>query len=152
MLTLGVSTSFAAGRSPVLTLVFAEGDLQESKLVDSCELRTAETLILDQIEDLARKFSSTLSGASPNTVVIKVADTAPAGNRTSGPRHRLMIEGALAYVCREQKIQDVTLRNGKELGEVFGTSKADALARGKKLDAKRGEAAAAALSGLQSQA
>ncbi|MFI9769347.1 hypothetical protein ACIHJG_21120 [Streptomyces sp. NPDC052415] len=151
MLALGVSTAFAAGRSPVITLAFVEGDLQDPKLVEACELRTAETSILDQIEDLARKLSSTLSGVSPDAVVIRVADTAPTGTRAAGPRYRLMIEGALAYVCRVQKIQDVQMRNGKEMGEALGTNKAGALARGKALDAKCFEAAAAAVTALPSQ-
>jgi hypothetical protein len=59
-----------------------------------------------------------------------------------------MVEGALGYVCRDHKIQRVIYRNGKEVGEALGLSKADALSRGKALDSKRSVAAAAALTAL----
>lgn len=104
--------------------------------------------VIDQVEDLGRKLSSKLSALNPDAVVVCVADISPAGNRKAAPRHRLMIEGALGYVCRDHKIHQVTYRSGKEVGEALGLTKADALARGKALDPKRSAAAAAALTAL----
>jgi hypothetical protein len=115
---------------------------------EACELRTAAPEVIDQVEDFGRKLSSKLSAWNPDAVVICIADVSPSGNRMAAPRHRLMIEGALGYVCRDHKIQQVVYRNGKDVGEALGMSKADALACGKALDSKRSAAAAAALTAL----
>lgn len=150
---LGVNVGFGAGtRGPEVTFVELDGERASPCLVDSGELRTAELSIIDQINDLSRKFSSLLSGMDPDVVVIRVADVSPRPSRKASPRHRLMIEGALAYVCAEQPVSEVLLRNGKEVGEALGIAKDEAMSEGKALDPKREEAAAAALSGLPPQA
>ncbi|WP_176735293.1 MULTISPECIES: hypothetical protein [unclassified Streptomyces] len=149
MEVLGISVGFpAAGRGPVVTCVVLRGSQGEPQIQEACELRTAALEVIDQVEDLGRMLSSKLSALNPNAVVICVADVSPAGNRKAAPRHRLMIEGALGYVCRDHKIQQVVYRNGKEVGEALGLSKAEALARGKALDSRRSAAAAAALTAL----
>ncbi|WP_159038154.1 hypothetical protein [Streptomyces sp. WM6386] len=152
MVVLGISVGFpTAGRGPVVVCAVLEGQQDQAQLVEACELRTAASEPIDQVEDLGRKLSSKLSALKPDAVVICTADVSPTGNRKAAPRHRLMIEGALGYICRDHKIQKVSYRNGKEVGEVLGLPKADALARGKKLDPKRAAAAAAALTSLPTE-
>ncbi|MEU3903954.1 hypothetical protein AB0F20_09055 [Streptomyces goshikiensis] len=149
MEVLGISVGFpTAGRGPVVNCVVLQGSQGEPHLREACDLRTAASEVIDQVEDLGRKLSSKLSALNPDAVVVCVADVSPAGNRKAAPRHRLMIEGALGYVCRDHKIHQVTYRSGKEAGEALGLTKADALARGKALDPKRPAAAAAALTAL----
>ncbi|MFI5810271.1 hypothetical protein ACIA7S_04730 [Streptomyces sp. NPDC051643] len=149
MVVLGISVGFpTAGRGPVVTCVALEGWQGEPRMLEVCELRTAALEVIDQVEDLGRKLSSKLSALNPDAVVICIADVSPSGNRMAAPRHRLMVEGALGYVSRDHKVQQVVYRNGKEVGEALGLSKADALARGKALDSKRSGAAAAALTAL----
>ncbi|MGW3212800.1 hypothetical protein ACWDBC_11155 [Streptomyces parvus] len=143
---LGISVK--AGSRPVVVCVALDGSRSEPRTLHACELRTAAAEPIDQVEDLGRKLSSKLSAWSPDAVVIGVADVGPQGNRLAAPRYRLMIEGALGYVCRDHRIRQVTFRNGKEIGEALGISKADALERGKALDPKREAAAAAALTAL----
>ena len=128
-----------------------DGERGNLRHVQSGELKTPELSIIDQISDLSRKFSSLLSGLSPEAVVIRVADVPPKPSRKAAPRHRLLIEGALAYVCAEQQVRELSLRNGKEVGETLGMTKDAAMNEGKALDPKRAEAAAAALSGLPKQ-
>ncbi|MFD6492923.1 hypothetical protein [Streptomyces sp. NPDC060188] len=152
MLVLGVNVGFGAGaRGPGVAFVELDGERANPVLVESGELRTGDLSIIDQIGDLARKFSSLLSGMKPDVVVIRVADVPPRPSRKASPRHRLMIEGALAYVCAEEDVRDVFLRNGKEVGEALNLTKDEAMNKGKALDARRAEAAAAALSGLPEQ-
>ncbi|MEV6006611.1 hypothetical protein AB0M29_07380 [Streptomyces sp. NPDC051976] len=146
---LGVSVGFSGvGRRPVITCVVLSGSYEDPIYDEGCELKTAETEIVDQIDDLGRKLSSKLSARTLGAVVIRIADMAPTGSRAVGPRRRLMIEGALAYVCKTHKIPKIFYRSGKEVGEALGISKADALQLGKDLDSKRPEATSAALSAL----
>lgn len=119
--------------------------------MESCEIKTAAKEIVAQITDLGRKFQSKLSGYKPEAVVLRIADIPTQASRTAGPRHRLMIEGALTYGCNEQTVQDVTLCTGKEVGMALGMSKAEALARGRSIDAKHPEAASAGLVALPSE-
>ncbi|GAB7108249.1 hypothetical protein JCM4814A_65630 [Streptomyces phaeofaciens JCM 4814] len=119
--------------------------------MESCEIKTAEKEIADQVIDLGRKFLSKLSGLKPEIVVVRIADIPTRASRAAGPRHRLMIEGALAYVCNEQKVRNVMLCTGREVGIALGMSKADALACGEHLDAKHPEAASAGIVALPSE-
>jgi hypothetical protein len=128
--------------------VVANGTASNPSLVDAFDLKTDSPRVPGQLKDLARAFSSKLSGMPIDVVVIKLADVSPAGSRKAAPRHRLLIEGALALTC-EQKVPDhVFLRTGKEIGEALGVSKKESQESGKALHGKRIDAATAALSGL----
>jgi hypothetical protein len=148
MVVLGLTTRFVTAGKPTLSCVVLEGSRETPKYTTGYELKTSASEIITQIEDLCRKLSNELSGLNPDSVVIRVADTPPAASRKNGPRHRLMIEGALAYVCREHKVAQVAYRRGKECGEALGVSKSVAMLLGQDVDPKFSEAAAAALSGL----
>ena len=148
MAVLGLSTRFAASGRPVVSCVLLDGSQATPQRVDGWELKTSESEIIAQIDDLGRKISSALSALTVEAVVIRIADTAPSANRKSGPRHRLQLEGAFAYVCREHKVPQVVFRNGKDCGEMLGISKAEALTLGEKIDSKFAEPAAAALTAL----
>lgn len=153
MVVLGLSTRFVKpGSKPTVSCVALEGARGASKQIAGYELKTSATDIVAQIEDLCRKLSSELSSLKPDSAVIRVADTAPSASRKNGPRYRLMIEGALAYVCREHKVAKVVYRTGKECGEALSLNKSEALALGQSVDPKRAEAATAALCGLPSTA
>ncbi|MGW0144499.1 hypothetical protein ACWDVU_02695 [Streptomyces sp. NPDC003333] len=151
MLVLGVSVGFPTPGKPVVSLVVLDGGRADPTFVESCEIKTNQKEIVDQIIDLGRKFQSKLSGLKPEAVVLRIADIPIKASRALGPRHRLMIEGALAYGCSEQKVQDVMLCTGKEVGVALGMSKAEALALGQSLDAKHPEASSAGLVALPSE-
>jgi hypothetical protein len=149
--TLGLCVGFPpnARGLPAASCVLLGGSPDQPVLQDSFDLKTSSAEIADQIQDLARALNSKLAGLDVQAIRVRVADTAPAANRKTGPKHRLMIEGALVLICRQNLQADrVKIRNGKELGEDLGTSKSDALALGKKLDRNRPDAAAAALAAL----
>ncbi|WP_189146542.1 hypothetical protein [Streptomyces lacrimifluminis] len=151
MLVVGVSVGFPTSGKPVVSLVVLEGGRGDPVFVESCEIKTAEKEVFEQIIDLGRKFHSKLSGLKPEAVVLRIADIPTRASRAAGPRHRLMIEGALAYVCNEQKVQNVALCTGREVGIELGMSKADAQACGERLDAKHPEAASAGIVALPSE-
>jgi hypothetical protein len=102
---------------------------------------------MDQLQDLARALASKLSGLELDAAIIRVADRTPQANQSLTPRRRLLIEGALALCCRD-KTPRVDARSGRELGLDTGMSKADLLALARSIDAKRPDAAAAAVSVL----
>jgi hypothetical protein len=147
MVVLGLSTRLTSGK-PVISCIVLEGSRDSPRKTQGYELKTSATEIVFQIEDLCGKLSSQLSGLRPDAVVIRVADMAPSASRTNGPRYRLMIEGALAFVCRDHKVAEVVYRNGKECGEALDVNKSSAMSLGEAVDSKRAEAAAAALSAL----
>ena len=146
MVVLGLSTQPGSGK-PVVSCVVLEGSRDTPRRTQAYELKTSATEIIPQIEDLCGKLSSQLSALQPDAVVIRVADMSPP-NRSNGPRYRLMIEGALAYVCSDHKVAEVVFRNGKECGEALAMKKSAAMSLGKTVDPQRAEAAAAALSAL----
>lgn len=150
MTVLGLAVSFPASAkgSPVVCCVLLNGDRDHPTVADSFDLKTSSANIVDQVFDLAKALSSKLAGLDVETIRIRVADTAPAATRRIGPKHRLMIEGGLVLVCRQKVPNDVKVRSGKELGEDLGIRKDEAINRGKALDVKRQDAAAAALAGL----
>lgn len=149
MVVLGLSTRFLnPGSKPVVSCVALSGTRESPQQVAGYELKTSASEIVAQIEDLCRKLSSELSSLKPDSAVIRVADAAPLANRKNGPRYRLMIEGALAYVCREHKLTPVVYHTGKECGDALSSNKAGAVSLGRDIDPKRAEAAAAALCGL----
>lgn len=80
--------------------------------------------------------------------VIQIANFTKASSSRQAPRHRLMIEGALTFACRDQAIPRIQILTGKDIGQALSISKADAVAAGAALDAKRQDAASAALAGL----
>ena len=118
------------------------------QLVEACEITTSTTDFVDQLEDLCLKLRSKLSGRELATVVLRLADFSPVGNRSQSRARRLMIEGALCYVCRELKIKGVHCRDGSDIGKALSMSKAEADKHGEALSDKHSTAAAAALSGL----
>jgi hypothetical protein len=94
---------------------------------------------------------SKLTGIDASAIVIRIADRARIATQRPGPNNRLLLEGALAFVCRS-KIHQVMLRTGKEVGLSLGIPKSQAEVRGRELDPSAPEAAAAALSGLEPSA
>lgn len=112
------------------------------------DLKTDADGVVAQLEYLSRALSSNLSSRHIDAAVVRTADIPPAGTRKAGPRNRLLIEGALLLTCQQKVPSEAYIRSGRDIGDVLGTTKDDALNRGKALDARRREAAAAALSQL----
>jgi hypothetical protein len=149
MKVLGMVTGFPPGSHgrPVVSCVLLEGFRASPTVLDAFELRTPADDLVDQLQDLARALASKISGLEIDAFVIRLADRAPQANQTTAPRRRLLIEGALALRCREQTAQ-VSARTGRELAMDAGMLKADLIALGRKIDAGRKDAAAAAISAL----
>ncbi|WP_125592393.1 hypothetical protein [Amycolatopsis balhimycina] len=135
-------------KGPTVSCVLVSGDRDNPSVVDSYVLKTSADGQADRLVHLAQNLRSKISGLEIEHAVIRVADVSPKGNRSAAPRNRLLIEGALMLVCREQVHGSVCARTGKEVGEVLGVPKVEAVATGKRLVAKHAEAAAAAISGL----
>lgn len=147
MKSLGICVQVKAGKATV-TCVLVEGSRSDPRCSDGFDLKTDAIRVPGQLKDLAWALSSKLGGMQVDTAVIRLADVAPTGSRKAGPRTRLLIEGALAFVCETKELNEVHLRTGKEIGESLDTSKELSEQAGKQLDSKRPEAGAAALSGL----
>jgi hypothetical protein len=152
MKALGIATGYPSGNHgrPVVTCVLLEGSRTSPVVLDAFDFKTPADDAMDQLQDLARALASKLSGLEVDAAIIRVADRAPMANQNLTPRRRMLIEGALALCCRE-KTSRVGARNGKELGDDTGLTKAGVLARGRTIDARRPDAAAAALSVLPEQ-
>jgi hypothetical protein len=144
---LGICVVFQVGR-PVVTGVAVSG-VRDTPLVEQAfELKTSSTAIADQIDDLVRGLRSKLASMSVNRCVVKIADYSRIPNNKPAPRHRLMIEGALIFACRDQGIAEINVLNGKEVGAALSCSKEEAIAAGARLDDRKKEAAAAAIGAL----
>lgn len=120
---------------------------EDPALLDAFDLKTPEAALEDQVVHLAKALGTKIEGLQVDTVIVRSADFPPTPRRNQASDKRCMIEGALVYVARAHGAS-VHVRTGKEVGEHLGQLKADAEARGKELDSKRPEAAAAALSGM----
>jgi hypothetical protein len=145
MIVLGLAVK-QSGR-PKVACVLLSGDTDQASLVDSFDLTANSDTLINQIDLLGKALASKLSALEVDNVVIKNADFAAVSSRKPGVAARLLLEGALAFAARS-RVPLVELRNGKDIGVKLGVSKEKALQRGSEIDAQRGEAAAAALSGL----
>ncbi|WP_157552398.1 hypothetical protein [Micromonospora sp. NRRL B-16802] len=146
MTTIGIAVSMTPKR-PVVSCVLLDGTRSDPTTVGSFDLKTASDYVMDQGEDLAKQLSSKLAALGVDAAVIRIADFAPVASRSAAPRHRLLIEGALGFVCKS-RLSDVWVRTGKEIGLVLGMSKPKAESAGRALDKTRASAASAALSAL----
>lgn len=149
MLSLGICVAYQA-KAPILTCVALSGTRSTAILEHAFDLKTSSDTPVEQLDDLAKQVRSQLSSMTPDRVVIRIADTSKIPNKSKAPRTRLMIEGAIAFAAREFVAGDIFFRSGKEAGQALALSKESAVARGAELDDKRKDAAAAALSGLDS--
>jgi hypothetical protein len=136
------------GAQPKVTCVHMEGTVERPHVLGRFDLKSSEKQLVDQIDHLGKALGSKLTGFDVDVIVIRIADRSTVATRRSGSGSRLLLEGALAFVCRS-KIEHVVLRTGKDVGSSLGMSKAQAEGRGKELDPTAPEAAAAALSGLE---
>jgi hypothetical protein len=134
-------------KRPVVSCVLLDGTHDASVYIDGFDLKTASDHVLAQADDLAQQLSSRIGPAAVATAVIRIADFSPRASRSSGPRNRLLIEGALSFACKQHVI-DVDVRDGKEIGRTLKISKQQAEDAGAALDAARKAAASAALSAL----
>lgn len=135
-------------KGPTVSCVLVSGDQANPLVADSYILRTDAVGQAEQLVHLAQNLRSKISELEIHDAVIRVADISPQGNRKAAPRTRLMIEGALMLVCRERVTGSVCARTGKEVGEVLGVPKAEAVESGKRLVPQHADAAIAAVSGL----
>lgn len=149
MLSLGICLAYQA-KAPILTCVALTGTRSTAALEHAFDLKTSSDTPVEQLDDLARQVRSQLNSITPDRVVIRIADTSRTPNNSKAPRTRLMIEGAVAFAAREFVAGEVFFRSGKETGQALALSKDSAVTRGAEFDEKRKDAAAAALSGLDS--
>jgi hypothetical protein len=147
MQAIGICVRYQANQ-PTVNCVVLAGTIDEPALIKSFDLKTDAERIPAQLRALAKALNSQLTGMQVDVAVIRIADVGPIGNREAARRNRLLIEGALALTCEQNTADRVHLRNGKEIGESLGVTKEASCTAGKKVDSKRFDAAAAALSGL----
>jgi hypothetical protein len=147
MSVIGICVVYKSGR-PTVECVVADGTTDSPELIAGFDLKTDADKVPAQLRALAKALNSKLSGLPVGAAVIRNADVPRTASRKAAPRHRLLIEGALALTCENHTVDSVHLRTGKEIGEALGVGKDDSLKRGKQLDSSRIDAAAAAISGL----
>lgn len=145
MAVLGITVKPSA--RPSINCVVLDGTRENPECVDAFDLKANDDGFIDQIDHLGKALASKLTGMQVDKVVIRTADFAVVASRRAATSQRLLLEGAVAFVCRS-KIKDVSLRSGRDVGEQLGVSKDKAETRGRDLDSRRREAAAAALSAL----
>jgi hypothetical protein len=148
MRVLGIAVHFPSKGRPAARAVLLDGSWSAPKALDEFELTSAATDLPTQLRDLADGLRSRLKGLTPERVVIRRADYAPASNKP-GPRLRLLAEGALAAAARAE-IADVVLLEGKDLAARCPAGKKSALDlhASTALPNAPAEAAAAALAGI----
>lgn len=149
MRVIGICVVYRSSR-PTVECVVASGTTDSPTLVDGFEFKTDAEKVPAQLRSLAKSLNSKLAGLPVDVAVIRNADVPRTPSRKAAPRHRLLIEGALALTCEHHTVDNVYLLTGKEVGEALGVSKEDSIKLGKQLDPSRGDAAAAAISMLPS--
>lgn len=149
MRVIGICVAYRSGR-PTVECVVASGTTDSPTLVDGFVLKTDEEEVPAQLRSLAKSLNSKLAGLPVDVAVIRNADVPRAASRRAAPRHRLLIEGALALTCEHHAVDSVHLLTGKEVGEALGVRKEDSIKLGEQLDPDRAEAAAAAIALLPS--
>lgn len=101
-----------------------------------------------QLGDCAKNLLGRLQSLQPEAVVVRRADLSAKARNTEGPRFRLLMEGALTGAA-QQIVPNTVIRNGKDCGTAYGSSKADLDGDAESVKGgKYKEAAAAALSEL----
>jgi hypothetical protein len=148
VIALGVLVKPSGGLK--VECVVLSGEPGQFTVSDSFDLKATASLPVDQIDQLGKALASALVGIDLDVMVIRSADRPPAGaNGLAAALNRIRLEGVLAFVGRD-KVSKVHFRNGKDIGRLVGGSKAQAFVIGEDIELGRGEAAAAALSGLTS--
>jgi hypothetical protein len=154
---LGLTIDMPARNRPALRAVLLSDQLTAAvtpaladvTVVTTFELPTADEDRAKQLRDIAETVSARIRTLEPDIVVVRRADQSPRASNQEGPRIRLMATGAVAAAAR-LLVPRTSIRDGKQCGEVCGTSKASIDADASTLVPERlQEAAAAALSGLR---
>lgn len=152
MRVFGLAVSIKNG-SPIVRVALVDADCTEELVFDSTsanvetvfEVPAGQGDIATQLELVATAVSSRIQSLQPDFVAVRAADHSPQARQTSGPRLRLMTEGAITSAARHL-VSRTSIRTGKEWGVAFGSNKATVdSAAGEITDRKFVEAVAPAL-------
>jgi hypothetical protein len=123
MKVLALTVAIKAGR-PVVDAVAVQGSADSPDVIAAFQLPSnAADELPTQIHDVATAIRSRINGLQPDRVVIRQADFGPVARRSSGPRTRLLTEGAIVAVSLDE-ISDVVLLDGHALAnQAFGEPK-----------------------------
>jgi len=155
MRAMGLAVSVNGKRTTVAAVVLDDHSPQTDffevltvTLESSFEVKADEADLAVQLGDAAKTISGRLRSLRPEVVVIRRADRPMKPSNQEGPRLRLLMDGAITAAAH-QVISDTVIRNGKECGAVYGSSKDGLDAEAATLHGgKFKDATAAALSGL----
>jgi len=159
VLALGISIDLPTQMRPVIRAVLLRDPFDVSQVPRLADVTVEDEFDLTSPEDdwakLASDYFQAVSGRvstlTPNIVIVRRADMPKRPNNYDGPRLRLVVEGAVCAASYEH-VTNTHLRTGTACANAYHRSeKATLDAHGKGLVQRgnRGDAAAAALSGLE---
>lgn len=116
-----------------------------TKPEDTFEVPAGQADPATQIELIAAALSSRIQTLKPNAVAIRAADHSPKARQTSGPRLRLLCEGAITAAAKHL-VPHTSIRTGKEWAQAYGSAKDELASAANEIAGKKfAEATAAAL-------
>jgi hypothetical protein len=115
--TIGVMV--VMNKRPRAHVAVLEGTKQTPAAIELFVLTTSENDLVDQIHDLASALSNRLNGLAIERAMIRRADTPQRPSNQEGPRARLLVEGALLRVTRDQ-VQATRVMNGRDIAALAG--------------------------------
>lgn len=155
MRAMGLAVSVDGKRTTVAAVVLDDHSPQADNfdvlgvtVEASFEVKADQADLAVQLGEAAKSIRGRLRSLRPDLVVIRRADRPMKPSNQEGPRLRLLMDGAITAAAQEV-IPNTVIRNGKECGAAYGSSKDGLDAQAATLHGgKFKDATAAALSGL----
>jgi hypothetical protein len=154
MRVAGIAVEMVTPKRSALRLCVLDDGPGSPTITDAEEIAADDVDVVEQLLAVARGVESRVKSLGVDRVIVRRADVPMVASKKDAPRIRLLTEGAAAGAARAA-ITDTRLAMGVELAHWCSQSKSDLLAAADALVAaagkhsKYGEAAAAALAGLQ---
>lgn len=154
MRSAGIAVTVKTRRRPTTYLVIIDDSSGLPVIVKSEIFPSDATDNATQLHDTAEAVRSCLSGEAIDTAIVRRADRPPRPNSKGGPKHRLLMEGAVASAARSVVVKTL-IGTGADTGAWFGSDKngvdlaAAQLLAEQGMPSKFAEATSAALAALR---
>lgn len=121
-LAVSIVKSSPVVKVAVLSAPEETAELSSLQLEENFEIPAGQGDIATQVELVASALESRIQSLKPDLVAVRAADHSPRARQTSGPRLRLLIEGAITAAAK-RLVARTSIRTGKDWGAAYGASK-----------------------------